>query len=178
MNAEEHLSIQTTATPAKSGTPPHDVFLSLQRLALALNQEVADLLKTRGLSAPQFNILRILRGARVEPEGETGLACSEIGARLLTHAPDLTRLLDRMAAQCLVVRARTPNDRRVVAARITDKGLALLAELDAPLTALHTEQLGHLGPERLAALKALLEAARPKRRPADRQGTRAQSPDS
>ena len=165
MNAEDYLSIRPTPTPAKSDTSPHDVFLSLQRLVLALNQEVADLLKTRGLSAPQFNILRILRGARAEPEGETGLACSEIGARLLTHAPDLTRLLDRMAAQGLVVRARAPSDRRVVAARITEKGLALLAELDAPLTALHTEQLGHLGPERLGQLRMLLEAAQPKQRP-------------
>lgn len=90
-----------------------------------------------------------------------GSACSEIGARLLAHAPDLTRLLDRMAAQGLVVRERARNDRRVVSARLTEKGLALLAELDAPLAALHTAQLGHLGSERLAALKALLEAARP-----------------
>lgn len=82
-----------------------------------------------------------------------------------------------MAAQGLVVRARTPSDRRVVAARITEKGLVLLAELDTPLTELHTEQLGHLGPKRLAALKALLEAARPKQRPADPEDARAQRAD-
>lgn len=147
--------------PTNPGSPEHDVFLGVQRLAQTLNQEVAELLKAHGLSVPQFNILRVLRGAHAVPEGETGLACSEIGARLLAHAPDLTRLLDRMAAQGLVVRERARNDRRVVNARLTAEGLALLAALDAPLAALHTAQLGHLGPERLAALKALLEAARP-----------------
>lgn len=130
----------------------------MQRLVVGFNHDIAELLKAHGLSAPQFNILRILRGAR--HEGAGGLAAGEIGARLIAHAPDLTRLLDRMAAQGLVVRAREAGDRRVVTAHITDKGLALLAALDAPLADLHKGQLGHLGPERLIVLKDLLEAAR------------------
>lgn len=129
----------------------------MQRLVVTFNHDVAELLKAHGLSVPQFNILRILRGAL--HEGAGGLAAGEIGARLITHAPDLTRLLDRMATQELVVRERERSDRRVVAARITDKGLTLLAALDAPLANLHKGQLGHLGPERLTALKDLLGAA-------------------
>jgi DNA-binding MarR family transcriptional regulator len=132
----------------------------LQRLVVGFNHDIAELLKAHGVSAPQFNILRILRGARHQGSGG-GLAAGEICARLIAHAPDLTRLLDRMAAQGLVVRAREESDRRVVTARITDKGLALLAALDAPLAELHKGHLGHLGPERLRALKDLLEAARP-----------------
>jgi DNA-binding MarR family transcriptional regulator len=127
----------------------------LQRVALELQHETAELLKAHGLSAPQFNILRILRGAGEEAQG--GLATAQIGARLLAHAPDLTRLLDRMEGQALVVRARERGDRRVVTTTITAKGLTLLAELDAPLAALHQLQLAHLGPERLKALLTLLE---------------------
>jgi len=65
-----------------------------------------------------------------------------------------------MAAQELVTRVREEGDRRVVRTRITAKGLALLADLDAPLADLHRRQLGHLGGERLGALRDLLEAAR------------------
>ncbi len=134
----------------------HEVYLSLQRLALTLSYDVAELFKAHGLSAPQFNILRILRGAAGDG---SGLACSEIGERLLAHAPDLTRLLDRMALQGLVVRERERGDRRVVKTCITNKGLSLLADLDTPLADLHLRQLGHLGGARLEALKELLEAA-------------------
>ncbi len=137
----------------------HEVYLALQQLVVSFNHDIAELLRAHSLSAPQFNILRILRGAL--HEGAGSLAAGEIGARLIAHAPDLTRLLDRMAAQGLIVRARGAGDRRVVTARITEEGLALLAALGAPLAELHKGHLGHLGPERLRALKDLLEAARP-----------------
>ncbi len=125
-------------------------------MALRLQHETAELLKPYGLSAPQFNILRILRGA--VREGRAGLGAAQIGERLLAYAPDLTRLLDRMALQGLVVRERQGADRRVVTTSITEKGLALLAALDTPMTILHQKQFGHLGPERLGALLALLGA--------------------
>lgn len=131
----------------------------MQRLALGLNHETAELLRAHGLSSPQFNILRILRGA--VGEGQAGLAAAQIGERLVTHAPDLTRLLDRMALQGFVVRERQGGDRRVVTTSITGKGLSLLADLDAPVASLHQRQLGHLGPERLRALLSLLEAVQP-----------------
>ena len=131
----------------------------MQRLALTLSHDVFELFKAHGLSAPQFNILRILRGAA--QSGEGGLACGDIGERLLAQAPDLTRLLDRMTVQGLVTRERGSGDRRVVETRVTDKGLAVLADLDAPLAELHLKQLEHLGDERLAALNALLLTALP-----------------
>lgn len=136
--------------------PEHEVFLAIQRVASELAQGVAELLKPRGLSAAQYNVLRILRGA-----GEVGLACGEVADRLITRDPDMTRLLDRLEGQGLVTRARSAADRRVVTTRITDQGLAVLAELDEPLAALHRHQLGHLGEEKLAALLALLEEATP-----------------
>lgn len=131
----------------------------MQRLALTLSHDVFELFKRHGLSAPQFNILRILRGAA--QNGEGGLACGDIGDRLLAQAPDLTRLLDRMEAQGLVRRERGSRDRRVVTTHVTDKGLAVLADLDAPLAELHSRQLEHLGKERLAVLNTLLTEARP-----------------
>ncbi len=130
-------------------------FLSLQRLAADLGQEVAELLKPAGLSAAQYNVLRILRGA-----GDTGLACGEIAERMISKDPDITRLLDRLEKRGLVTRARETDDRRVVTTRITDEARALLASLDERVAELHRRQLSALGEEKLLRLQALLEEAR------------------
>ena len=147
-----------TATAIKQSRPftglEHEVFVALQLAAARLAQEVAEALRPAGLTETQYNVLRILRGA-----GEEGLACGEIAERLLSRDPDMTRLLDRMQKQGLATRDRCKADRRVVTTRITPQGLALLAELDAPIAELHRRQLGHLGRERLDQLAALLRAA-------------------
>lgn len=132
-----------------------ELYLTLQRLAGELNADLGELFKASGLSGPQYNILRILRGA-----GANGLPCSEVAERLVTKAPDMTRLLDRMEKQGWVTRCRHENDRRVVTARITEAGLALLEGLDPSVAALHKAQFAHLGEERVRELLGLLEAAR------------------
>ena len=134
-----------------------EAFLNLQRTADALARGLAEALKPAGLSGPQYNILRILRGA-----GPAGCACRELGERMVTQDPDITRLLDRLEARGLVARARGREDRRVVVTRIAEKGLRVLADLDAPLMNLHRRLLGHLGDRRLRALIELLEVAREK----------------
>ena len=132
-----------------------EVFLAVQRTASELNQGIGELLKPEGITGPQYNVLRILRGS-----GDEGLACREIGERLVTRDPDVTRLLDRMESQGLIARARESADRRVVTTRITAKGRELLARLDKPIAELHLRQLGHLGQTKLRKLLELLEEAR------------------
>src|SRR5579864_2545227 len=82
------------------------------------------LLKIRGISQTQYNVLRILRGA-----GDHGLPSGEIAPRMLTHDPDITRLMDVLVRRRLARRVRLQQDRRVVLARITPAGVNLLAEL-------------------------------------------------
>lgn len=97
--------------------------------ASELIQDAAQLLfKEHGLSAPQYNVLRILRGA-----GDEGLNCQEISSRMITRVPDITRLLDRLEAKNLVERRRSETDRRVVMTTITRPGLKLLKDIDSPL---------------------------------------------
>jgi len=132
-----------------------EAFLHVQRTADALMQGIEATLKPFGLSPAQYNVLRILRGA-----GPEGLACGQIGERMLTRDPDITRLLDRLEARKLVTRSREQKDRRVLTTRITAAGLEILKQLDAPIAQIHRKQLGHLGEARLRTLSTLLELAR------------------
>jgi DNA-binding MarR family transcriptional regulator len=119
-----------------------------------LSRGLIHVLKAEDLSATQYNVLRILRGA---PEG---LPCGEIAARMITRDPDVTRLLDRLEKRGLISRCRETKDRRTVMARITLHGLKLLGRLDEPVRSGHRKQLGHLGPGRLETLTELLLVAR------------------
>ena len=130
------------------------VFVSLIRTADAFTRGAEALLKPAGLSGAQYNILRVLRGA-----GEDGLACREIGGRLISRDPDITRLLDRMESRGLIARARELKDRRVVKTRITAEGLRILRELDEPVQDLHRKQLCRLPEKQLRQLLLLLERA-------------------
>jgi DNA-binding MarR family transcriptional regulator len=132
-----------------------EVTLGLARTADALARASEGVLKGSGLTATQYNVLRILRGA-----GTAGLACGEVASRMITRDPDLTRLLDRLEARQLVTRERNGPDRRVVTTRITQAGLSVLAELDAPVLAQHRKNLGHLGDQKLRMLAQLLDEAR------------------
>src|SRR4051812_11414592 len=132
-----------------------EVLLNLFRTADAMARQLEPVLKPAGLSATQYNALRILRGA-----GDDGLACREVGERMITREPDMTRLLDRLEKRSLISRRRQTDDRRVVKARITAEGLALLATLDEPLRAAHRAQFAHMGKDKLEMLLKLLEETR------------------
>jgi DNA-binding MarR family transcriptional regulator len=144
-----------------------EVYLNILKTADVLLSEAVELFKPYGLSPTQYNALRILRGAgagccaggHVDPSAG-GLACREIGERMITRDPDLTRLLDRLESRGLVTRVRERKDRRMVATRITEAGLHLLKQLDEPVLELHRRQLGHLGQAKLNQLLELLEAVR------------------
>jgi len=127
-------------------------FIALQKAADKLALQAEQLLKSNGLTGAQYNVLRILRGA--EPEG---LACSSIGERMISHDPDMTRLLDRMEKRTLITRQRQSDDRRVVKTRITRGGLEVLKRLDSPIRELHKRQFARMGNARVKTLAELLE---------------------
>lgn len=132
-----------------------EAYLSVVRTATTLTDAMEDLVKARGISATQYNVLRILRGS-----GAEGLCRNELRDRMLTRMPDMTRLLDRMEDAGLVVRAREGDDRRMVMTRITEKGRRLLDDLDAPVMALHRKQMAGLTDAQLRSLSDLLTLVR------------------
>jgi len=136
-------------------SPEEEAFVALLRTADQLQWRAAEMFKPHGLSPTQYNALRILRGA-----GPEGLACSEVGKRMINRDPDITRLLDRLERRGLIRRSREQKDRRVIKARITPAGLDLLKSMNREVAEFHRQLLGHLGEERLESLVRLLEAAR------------------
>ena len=102
-----------------------EAFVGILRTADMLRWRLSEILEPEGITLAQFNVLRILRGAK-----ETGLPTLEIGARLVEQAPGITRLIDRLELMGLARRERPRADRRQVLCHIEKKGLLLLARLD------------------------------------------------
>lgn len=77
-----------------------------------------------GLTMPQFNILRILRGAKQM------MAVNTIKERMVEKSPNTTRLMDKLISKGLISRERCADDRRIVYVKISEKGLDLLKMID------------------------------------------------
>jgi DNA-binding MarR family transcriptional regulator len=132
-----------------------EAVLNIARTAEVLGQRTAEFLKGYSLSAAQYNLLRILRGA-----GEAGATCSQIGERMVSHDPDVTRLLDRLEGRELIARQRSKEDRRVVVTTISRQGLELLSGIDTPLRNFVRDRMGRLKKADLESLIGHLEQIR------------------
>jgi DNA-binding MarR family transcriptional regulator len=132
-----------------------EAFLNLWRTYDRLRAHEDELFSRHDLTPQQYNALRLLRG--VHPGA---LPTLTLASRLVSHAPDITRLLDKLQQRGLIHRERPAGNRRQVQVAITNEGLALLKKLDKPVRKCHEQQLGHLAPEELQQLVSLLESAR------------------
>jgi DNA-binding MarR family transcriptional regulator len=144
-----------SARPQKARSAPtleSEVFAALLRASHALEQGADRLLKTHQLTAAQYNVLRILRGAL-----PAGLPCRSIIERMISHDPDMTRLLDRMEKRGMITRERQTDDRRVIKTRITPHGLDILKSLDQPVREVHKRQFHHISAAHLKLLGKLLQ---------------------
>jgi DNA-binding MarR family transcriptional regulator len=132
-----------------------EALLNLRRTADCVHRAFQQIMRPYGLTETQYNALRILRGA-----GDSGLRCSEVGDRLVSHDPDITRLLNRLERRELIHRQRDEKDKRVVYTVISDAGRELLKELDLIVGQSVQSLLGHLSAAKLDSLIDLLEQAR------------------
>ena len=136
-------------------SPQQEAFLSLWRTYDRLRGLEDELFARHDLTAQQYNALRLLKAARPGKVPTLGL-----GARLVSRAPDITRLIDRLFERGLVERERPAGNRRVVHVGITPAGVALLDAIAAEVRACHARQLGHLDARELRTLVELLRKAR------------------
>lgn len=132
-------TVQTQIKQRAYKNPAEAAFVGLLFAGSKILQRLEEVCAAHGLTHTQYNVLRILRG--VHPEGHPR---REVIARLVTRAPDVTRLLDRLERQGLVERGWSKQNRRLSIARITATGLALLDKAGPDIEAVQHETMEKL----------------------------------
>lgn len=98
--------------------------INLKYTANWLSSKENEFFKPYGISPQQYNILRILRGAKKTVKVQV------VKDRMIERAPNATRLMDKLCDKNLIERTRSEHDRRVVYVQISKQGLALLTTID------------------------------------------------
>ncbi len=112
-------------------------------------------IKAHGLTEPQYNVLRVLRGFR----SDGPVSINFLKERMLDKSSDVSRIVDTLFRKGLVNRKENPADRRQKEIDISDKGLALISEM--PECEKQMDQLlGNLSPEEVSQLNHLLDKIR------------------
>ena len=131
-----------------------ETMLNLWRTGDLMQNRFGRLFREQGITASQYNVLRILRGVG------RPLPCLEIAGQMIQAVPAITRVIDQLDAGHLIRRRRCEEDRRVVYVELAPKGRRLLQKLDGPVLELHKRLLGHLSAGEIKELGRLLERAR------------------
>jgi DNA-binding MarR family transcriptional regulator len=132
-----------------------EAVVALLRTASVVTRAFARLVEPSGLSWPQYNALRIVRGA-----GSGGIATLAIRERMIDEGTTITRLLDKLEEAGLVRRERGRPDRRQVLCFVTAEGRRLLDGLDPKVDELDEEVMAGVSDARLATLLDLLNEIR------------------
>lgn len=129
-----------------------EVDLNLRVASALLYNRFEKLIEPYGITASQYNVLRILKGAY--PEGH---ARCEIAMRMLEKSPDITRIIDRLEKQGLAERDRTSEDRRMSITKITNKGMKIVNTLKAIVENEHEKITINLTDKECTELSGLIE---------------------
>lgn len=141
--------------PRTFDSPEQEVFLNLWRTYDRLRTLEDEMFSQHDLTAQQYNVLRLLKA-----EHPGSMPTLQLAGRLISRAPDITRMLDKLEARGLVRRDRLADNRRVVRVGITEAGLQLVRQLARAVRDCARRQLGHLTPQQQQQLIDLLRAAR------------------
>jgi DNA-binding MarR family transcriptional regulator len=132
-----------------------ELTVALLRTSDVVRRRLARVVEREDITLQQYNVLRILRGARGEP-----LSALEISDRLIEQTPGVSRLLERLVAKKVIRRDRATADRRMIECFITPKGLELLERLDEAVTRADEAAMQALTPRELNTLADLLQRIR------------------
>lgn len=150
------MSIRERIRQRRFTSPASEAWVSVVVAGDHLTQQAEEVFRRHGITGDRYNVLRILRGAHPK-----GLARGEITRRLMRRSPDTTRMLDRLESAGLVERGRGADDARLSVARITERGLALVEEVDPELERVMQDATARLGAAELRRLAELCDALVP-----------------
>lgn len=119
MKLEEELKMQ------KFSDNFQRAYLNIIFTANWMEASMQQQLKQYNITAPQFNVLRILRGQKGNPMS----ACA-IQERMIHRTSNVTRILEKLVEKNLVTRDSSPNNRRMIDVKLTEEGLELINSTD------------------------------------------------
>ena len=128
-----------------------DLVVTALRVGNQFNEELNQFVKTYGISLPQFNVLRILRGQKGTPAN-----LSTINQRMIHKMSNTTRLVDKLIEKALVQRRTCVQNRRKIEIFITEAGLLLLSDIDHQLNEKEKQLTNPLNEKEKEKLIALL----------------------
>lgn len=134
-------------------TPQQKAIINIRYTSNFLGNIQNSLMDQYGLSMAQFNILRILRGAK------SAINVQTVKERMIEKSPNTTRLMNKLIEKELIERTRCNKDRRVVYVEISKDGLAILKAIDDNSDILNMIQVG-LSDEESTILSDLLDKVR------------------
>ena len=132
----------------------HKLSVNIHLTYARLGEKFQEIMKEHGLTSTQFNVLRILRG-----QNQKAVSIGLIKERMIDRNSDVSRIIDRLLKKVLIERKENEMDRRQKDVRISDKGLALLAEIDKSHE-LHGKLFCHMSDQQVNQLNDLLDLAR------------------
>lgn len=150
------MTIRSRLNQSKFANPADEAVVGILLVAAEVNREFSELCQAQGITLEQYNVLRILRGAK-----DDGLPRCEVAGRMITKSPDVTRMMDRLVKQGLVVRTWGTENRRHSIAKISPEGLAVLAALDPHVKAMNARVAGQVGEDELPGLIHALDRMLP-----------------
>ncbi len=148
------MADQTIQSARRFDSLEQEAYLSLWRTYDRLKSIEEAFFQKWNLTPQQYNVLRILLGS------ESPLPTLAIATKLVSRAPDITRMLDKLEQEKWIARSRSEEDRRAVMVSITAEGRKRVSDMSDSLEEMHREQLGHLGAKDLRSLVDLLAKVR------------------
>jgi len=151
------VSIEKDIKQSKFSSPYHRLGVNILFTSAWLENEHRQLLKPHGITLPQFNVLRILRGQKGNP-----IAVMGVCERMIDKSSNASRLIDKLIERGFVKRTVCPQDRRQVDVVITEKGLSLINETDALTVEMDRLLSNVLSSEQATEISGLLDEIRNK----------------
>lgn len=130
-----------------------EAILNLVAASSYIRDKLSFICQQKNISLAQYNILRILKGTYPQ-----GYPRSEISSRMVERAPDITRIIDRMVKAGLVERVKSEEDMRQSIAKITNKGIQILVELNTLIFAFQVDFQNRLSSEKCETLSLICDS--------------------
>jgi DNA-binding MarR family transcriptional regulator len=136
----------------KELAPEQEALLQLFLANNHLKKNIDCICSRFNITNPQYNVLRILKGALPE-----GYPRCEIIPRMVDQAPDVTRIIDNLEKQELIERYTSSEDKRLSLTRITSKGVDLLKSMEEEMNGVAVNLKIDLTDEEIENLSAICE---------------------